>query len=175
VRTHSLAHRARQRRLERASVTGHASINLVPLVDILTSIVFFSLLTYRGELLAELTAYDLALPPAVAAAAPAPADRPVPLDLVVRIEADSLVVQHAADGGFRRAVPGVRGAALDTLGALAAALRRAHPQEREARVTPADGVAYEDVVRVLERLRLAGFAELVLGAPGTASTVVPGA
>jgi biopolymer transport protein ExbD len=42
---HSLAHRARQRRLERASFTAQGNINLVPLVDILTSIVFFSLLT----------------------------------------------------------------------------------------------------------------------------------
>jgi hypothetical protein len=41
----SLFHRSKQRRAERAPVTAHGNINLVPLVDTLTSIVFFSLLT----------------------------------------------------------------------------------------------------------------------------------
>ena len=41
------------------------NINLVPLVDILTSIVFFSLLTYQGATMAALTSFDLTLPPVV--------------------------------------------------------------------------------------------------------------
>ena len=170
---HSLAHRARQRRLERASFADQSPINLVPLVDILTSIVFFSLLTYRGELLAELTAYDLALPPAAVRAARPPAGAPAPLSLTVRIDAAGLLVEHAAAGGYRRALSGLGAPALDTLAALAAELRRAHPAEREVRVAPAGDVAYDDVVRVLERLRLAGFSALALGAPDAASIVVP--
>ena len=145
---------------------GHASINLVPLVDILTSIVFFSLLTYRGELLAELTAYDLEVPPAEARAVRPPSAAPAPLDLVVHVAGDGLLVEHSG-GGFRRAVRGVRGAALDTLSALASEIRRTHPTERDARVAPAADVAYEDVVRVLERLQMAGFSALALGAAGT--------
>jgi hypothetical protein len=46
-------------------MTAHGSINLIPLVDILTSIVFFSLLTYTGAALAALTSFDLVLPPVV--------------------------------------------------------------------------------------------------------------
>ena len=41
-------HASRMRRAERHAAAGHGSINLVPLIDILTSIVFFSLLTYSG-------------------------------------------------------------------------------------------------------------------------------
>jgi hypothetical protein len=55
--------RSKQRRAERASLTDAGHLNLVPLVDILTSVVFFSLLTYQGAALAALTSYDLTLPP----------------------------------------------------------------------------------------------------------------
>ena len=51
----SIFHRSKQRRAERAPVTHGGGINLVPLVDILTSIVFFSLLTYQGATMAALT------------------------------------------------------------------------------------------------------------------------
>lgn len=170
----SPALRARRRQRARASLAAHSSINLVPLVDILTSIVFFSLLTYRGELLARLTAYDLTLPPAVVRAQRPAGAVPVPLDLVVRVGGDGLVVEHASGGGVSRRVAGVRGAALDTLGVLVAALRLAHPAERAARVAPADGVAYEDVIAVLDRLRVAGFSDLALGGSGgAASSLAP--
>jgi biopolymer transport protein ExbD len=173
---HSLAHRSRQRRRERTQLAGNETINLVPLVDILTSIVFFSLLTYRGELLAELTAYDLTLPPVVVAAprtAPRPAPEPPP-GLVVRIGADRLEVGPAA-GSAGRTIGGVRGAALDTLGALAAELRRRFPAARDARVVPDDAVAYDDVIHVLERLRAAGFSAISLGtgAAGAPAVLAP--
>src|SRR5919108_6412061 len=61
----SLFHRSRLRRAEREPMTAHGNLNLIPLVDILTSIVFFSLLTYTGAALAALTAFDLVLPPVV--------------------------------------------------------------------------------------------------------------
>ena len=61
----SLFHRSRQRRAERAPLTAGGNLNLVPLIDVLTSIVFFSLLTYTGAAMAMLTSYDLLLPPTV--------------------------------------------------------------------------------------------------------------
>jgi biopolymer transport protein ExbD len=169
---HSLAHRARQRRLERASFTAQGNINLVPLVDILTSIVFFSLLTYRGEVMAQLTAYDLTLPPVVVSRpTPTPPPDAVELRLVVRIADDRLQVEHEAGGGFRREIAGVRGPALDTLGAVVGDLRRRYPNSRDVRVTPGDAVAYDDVVHVLERLRVAGFSAISLGGgTGTVTT-----
>src|ERR1051325_8471971 len=61
-------HKLRARQQEREPLTAHGRINLVPLVDILTSIVFFSLLTYTGAVMKNLTAFDLALPPVVVTA-----------------------------------------------------------------------------------------------------------
>src|SRR5918911_2535829 len=94
----SLFHRSKQRRAERAPITAHGNINLVPLVDILTSIVFFSLLTYTGAALAALTAFDLSLPPTVVTA-DNPAARgeanKLNLLLTVRIDANKLTVGHS--------------------------------------------------------------------------------
>ena len=61
-------HKFRARQQEREPLTAHGRINLVPLVDILTAIVFFSLLTYTGAVMTNLTAFDLALPPVVVTA-----------------------------------------------------------------------------------------------------------
>ena len=61
-------HKLRARQQEREPLTAHGRINLVPLVDVLTSIVFFSLLTYTGAVMTNLTAFDLALPPVVVTA-----------------------------------------------------------------------------------------------------------
>src|SRR5690349_2770932 len=107
----SLAHRSKQRRAERAPLTAHGSINLVPLVDILTSIVFFSLLTYSGEAMAALTAYDLSLPPTVVTSEQAAASAQMPrvtLLLAVRLENNQIKVEHSGNGeaGFSRTING---------------------------------------------------------------------
>ena len=100
-------HRAKVRRAERASSSlGHGGINLVPLIDVLTSIVFFSLASYQG-LLTELTSFDLALPPLVVTAEQMPAgqkDQNLNLLLAVRIQGDKMLVEHSANGGFRREI-----------------------------------------------------------------------
>src|SRR5918912_1035147 len=94
----SLFHRSKQRRAERAPMTAHGNINLVPLVDILTSIVFFSLLTYRGAARATLPAFDLPLPPVVINPEDVRSrtDKDVlNLLLAVKINANGLEVQHS--------------------------------------------------------------------------------
>ncbi len=112
---------------------GHGGINLVPLIDVLTSIVFFSLASYQG-LLAELTSFDLALPPLVVTAEQMPAgqkDTNLNLLLAVRIEADKMLVEHSANGGFRREIPGLTGASLDTLQALMIGIHQEYPQNND--------------------------------------------
>ncbi|MFL5575604.1 MAG: ExbD/TolR family protein [Gemmatimonadaceae bacterium] len=162
----SLAHRSKQRRAERAPMTAHGSINLVPLVDILTSIVFFSLLTYSGEAMAALTAYDLSLPPTVVTAEQASrsAEQPkVNLLLAVRIEGGQLKVEHSGAGGFAQTIRGVDGPALDSLEALMKQIKAQYPQNGDVLVVPADDVAYDDVIHVLERLKLADYRGISLG------------
>ncbi len=158
-------HRARVRRRELSQGSlGHGSINLVPLVDVLTSIVFFSLVSYQG-LVSLLTSYDLSLPPVVinAPQAPAPDKTALNLLLAVRVSNDRLVVEHSGAGGFRREIAGLGLPSLDTLQALMTDIRRRYPQNGDVLVLPADDVDYDHVVHVLERLKMARFPNVALG------------
>ena len=167
-------HRAKVRRAERASSSlGHGGINLVPLIDVLTSIVFFSLASYQG-LLTELTSFDLALPPLVVTAEQMPAgqkDQNLNLLLAVRIQGDKMLVEHSANGGFRREIPGLGAASLDTLQALMTDIHQQSPQNNDVLVIPSDEVQYDDVVHVLERLKLAQFPNVALGTRARATSV----
>jgi biopolymer transport protein ExbD len=159
--------RSKQRRAERASMISAGNLNLVPLVDILTAVVFFSLLTYQGAALAALTSYDLSLPPVVITAEQAAAsakDRDaLNLLLAVRVEHDKLLVEHTGEGGFSKEIAGVQGASLDTLQSVMTEIRRRYPQNADVLVVPADDVAYDDLIHVLERLRIASYSGISLG------------
>lgn len=164
----SLFHRAKQRRAERAPMTSSGNLNLVPLIDVLTSIVFFALLTYTGAIMAMLTAYDLTLPPTVITADQAknsgePPESPGLL-LAVKVWGDSLRVEHSEEGGFRHRIAGTTERSLDELQALMTQIRQKYPQNNEVLVVPSDEVLYDDVVHVLERLKLAEYRGISLGA-----------
>jgi biopolymer transport protein ExbD len=155
-----------QRRAERAPITAHGAINLVPLVDILTSIVFFSLLTYTGEAMAALTAYDLSLPPTVVTAQQAQSSaeqQKLNLLLAVRIENGGLKIEHTGGGGFSQTIAGLSDASLDTLENVMKQIRAEYPQNADVLVAPSDEVSYDDVIRVLERLKLARYSGISLG------------
>lgn len=156
-------HRSKQRRAERAPVTAHGNINLVPLVDILTSIVFFSLLTYTGAAVAALTSFDLSLPPTVVSSpAQVRANQSLlNLLLAVRVRADAIEVQHSE--GMNERIPGLDQTALATLERTMREVKARYPQNNDVLVVPSDEVSYDDVVRVLERLRLAGYRGISLG------------
>ena len=160
----SLFHRSKQRRAERAPTTAHGSINLIPLVDILTSIVFFSLLTYTGAALAALTSFDLVLPPVVITQ-PEETRNLTEKDVLnllvgIRVYNDRVQVEHSE--GLNQPIAGTDDAALDRFEALMKQIRETYPQNRDATVVPNDDVNYERVIHVLERLRLAGFTGLSL-------------
>jgi biopolymer transport protein ExbD len=171
-------HRAKLRRAERATSTlGHGGINLVPLIDVLTSIVFFSLVSYQG-LLAELTSFDLALPPMIVTAEqpqPSTADKDqLNLLLAVRIQADRLMIEHSGEGGYHREIMGLGPTSLDTLQTVMEDIHDRYPQNNDVLVIPADEVSYDNVVHVLERLKMARFPNVGLGtrsraAPATAA------
>jgi biopolymer transport protein ExbD len=160
----SLFHRSKLRRRERASMTAHGGLNLVPLVDILTSIVFFSVATYSGAALAALTSFDLALPPTVvtqAEAAQRSPERLLNLLLAVRVTPEGLRVEHSE--GLNRQFRGLDDAAFDQLEALMRQVRADFPQNNDVLVVPADDVNYDTVVKVLERLRIVGYSGISLG------------
>jgi biopolymer transport protein ExbD len=162
-----LAHRSKVRRAERAVLLHHGNINLVPLVDILTSIVFFSLLTYTGEQLSQLTAYDLSLPPQVVTA-PTPSTSTKQPDLTlllaVRVENNGIRVEHGGNGTpFRQEIPGTTTASFDQLEQVLNQVHQQFPQNNDVLVVPGDDVNYDNVVKVLERARLARFSGISLG------------
>ena len=162
-------HRARQRRVERAaSESSSERLNLVPLVDILTSIVFYALLTVATAGGASLVAFDVSRAPDAARLGSAGADSASPAPITVTVYNDRTVIQRGAgDAGLLLAQPaGLDRAALERLEATLSALHRgadALPAGTAAVVIPADDVSYERVVGVLERLRRADFRDVSLG------------
>ena len=146
-------------------MTRGGNINLIPLVDILTSIVFFSLLTYTGAALAALTSFDLVLPPVVITT-PEEAARikseteVINLLVGVRIYPDRIQVEHSE--GLNQPIAGTDSAALGRFEALMKQIRTDFPQNRDVTIVPNDDVSYERVVQVLERLKMAGYTGLSL-------------
>ena len=174
----SVAHRAKVRRAERAVLLQHGNINLVPLVDILTSIVFFSLLTYTGEQLLRLTAYDLSLPPQVVTATQPTSGTQQPelnLLLAVRVEPSRITVEHSEEGGFRRVINGADSTALLQLGTLLKEIRARYSQNRDLLVVPNDEVSYDNVVKVLEQARMANFVNISLASRARGDAAAGGA
>jgi biopolymer transport protein ExbD len=159
-------HRVRMRRKAHKVAQGE-HINLVPLVDILTSIVFFSLLTYAGASLAALTSFDLTLPPTLvenqADIAKLKEKDVLNLLLAVRVYEDRMEIEHSAEGGYHRRIEGHAGAALDTLETEMTALRAKFPDNKDVLVVPADGISYDAVVHILERLKRARYSAIALG------------
>ena len=159
-------HKSRVRRAEREPITSHGNLNLVPLVDILTSIVFFSLLTYTGAAFAALTSFDLALPPVVVTD-PSQIKSPTEnlnLLLAVKIMPGKLRVEHTGGGGYVKEINGLDTAALDSLQATLAEIRQQYSNNSDVLVVPDDAVSYDTVVRVLASLRGADVRRVALGA-----------
>ena len=171
-------HKAKQRRAERAPLTAHGAINLVPLVDILTAIVFFSLLTYTGAVMSTLTAFDLQLPPVVVTQEQAKTNAAqkdtLTLILAVKMYDGKLSVEHSGGAGgapFQQVIGSTKGAALDTLETLLAQIRQQFPENKDVLVVPDDAVPYDDIVHVLERIKLARFSGISIGSRERATQI----
>jgi len=160
-------HKLRARQREREPLTAHGRINLVPLVDILTSIVFFSLLTYTGAVMTNLTAFDLALPPVVVTAetqTPGGQKDTVTNILMIGVKQGGLRVEHSNGGAapFAQNIGGLTVASLDSLESMLKQIKQQFPDGDAATVVPDDDVAYDDIVHVLERVKLANFPKISL-------------
>jgi biopolymer transport protein ExbD len=178
-------HKFRARQQERQPLTAHGRINLVPLVDILTAIVFFSLLTYTGAVMTNLTAFDLALPPVVVTA-PGTTSGAQPdtttLILAVGIKQNGLRVEHSNGGAapFAQNIAGLDSASLDTLQGILQNVKQQFPTADAVMVVPDDDVLYDDIVHVLERVKKANFPKISLTSTArsmqtaTTSAKIPG-
>jgi biopolymer transport protein ExbD len=120
------------------------------------------------------------LPPVVVTAeeaqAPQPEKKELNLLLAVRVQTDGMLVEHSAEGGFRRQINGLGPVSLDTLQAVMTAIHAQYPQNNDVLVIPADAVSYDDLVHVLERLKIALYPNVALGTRSRAAPVsTPGA
>ena len=160
-------HKLRARQAEREPLTAHGHINLVPLVDILTSIVFFSLLTYTGAVMTNLTAFDLALPPVVVTPDQAPVGATIDtssLILAVGIKQSGMRVEasRGTTEPFAQNIAGLGEQSLTELQTLLTEIKKQYANNDRIMVVPDDDVSYEDVVHVLERVKRANFGKIAL-------------
>jgi biopolymer transport protein ExbD len=160
-------HRLRARQAEREPLTAHGRINLVPLVDILTAIVFFSLLTYTGAVMTNLTAFDLALPPVVVT--PTDAQVSAPIDttkilVAVGIKTGGLRVEGAGSGvqPFAEEFTGLTDTSMTQLRTMLTQIKERYRNSDQIMVVPDDDVAYDDIVHVLEQVKQANFKKISL-------------
>ena len=152
-----------ERRTRRQTGLGHVSLNLVPLVDVLTSIVFFGLLTYTGvRALATLTSFDLALPAAAGADAATSSPQAIVPALTLRVDRGGVSILRTGEQTERR----FEGFSDETLRGLNRAVvehGRGLPPSAGVTVIPADDLVYDDLIRVLDELRSAGQSRIALG------------
>jgi biopolymer transport protein ExbD len=142
-----------RRRARHAELThAHGSLNLIPLVDILTAIVFFSLLS-AVTLRSALASFDLVQPPAATEpSALAPAATTSAPDLVLRVDRDRFVVRHWRGETTITRHRDAEGEALGALHRALAELTRALGRSPHVTVVPSDDVLYDDLVRVLDEV-----------------------
>jgi biopolymer transport protein ExbD len=151
----------RQIARRRPTGSGSGSLNLVPLIDVLTSIVFFGLLTYAGSRSATLTAFDLAVAPAsggVTGASGAEASR---VELMLRVDRRGVTLTRA--GGGERRFEGFSDETLARLNRAVAEYGRGTSAASSVSVIPADDLNYDDLIRVLDQVRMAGQSRIALG------------
>ena len=159
----SLLSRRLTRRIQRHTGRDATNLNLVPLVDVLTSIVFFGLLTYSGtRALATLTAFDLAQPPAARTEGTSAAERAAPVSLTLRVDRTGVSISRAGEGGERR-FTGFAPETLRGLNRTIAEYGRGAPEGAVVSVIPADDLSYDDLIRVLDEVRGAGTTRIALG------------
>ena len=149
------------RRTRRQIGLGPVSLNLVPLVDVLTSIVFFGLLTYTG--VRALTALDLAMAPAVGLDAGTSGLQPTVPSLTLRVDRTGVSIARAGETAERR-FEGFSDETLRRVNRAIVEYGRGQPPGAGVSVIPADDLIYSDLIRVLEEVRSAGQSRIALGA-----------
>ena len=139
---------------------GTASLNLVPLIDVLTSIVFFGLLTYAGS--RALTAFDLAVAPANGGPSAIAGAEASPVAITLRVDRRGVSMIRAGESAARR-FEGFSDATLARLNRAVADEARGMPAGSNVSVIPSDDLSYDDLIRVLDQVRMAGQSRIALG------------
>ena len=144
--------RSRLHARRREFARGHGPLNLVPLVDILTAIVFFSLLS-AVSLRTVLASFDLVAPPAATHVVGGTNATTPPPDVVVRVDRHQFSVRHAEGESLIARSHQRDEAAFAHLQQHLTSLAGALGRPAVVTIVPSDDVSYDDVVRVLEHVQ----------------------
>ena len=151
------------RRTRRQVGFGPVSLNLVPLVDVLTSIVFFGLLTYTaGRALSTVTALDLLSPPVIDSDAGTRGLRTTAPSLTLRVDRAGVSIARAGESVERR-FEGFSDETLRLINRAIVEYGRELAPDASVSVIPADDLIYSDLIRVLDEVRSAGQSRIALG------------
>lgn len=151
------------RRTRRQTSLGHVNLNLVPLVDVLTSIVFFGLLTYTSvRALATLTAFDLAMPPVLDSDAATRGHRPTSPALTLRVDRGGVSIVRTGQSAELR-LEGFSDETMRRVNHAVVEYGRGLSPDASVSVIPADDLIYSDLIRVLDEVRSAGQSRIALG------------
>jgi len=138
----------------------HAELNLVPYIDLLTCMVAFLLITAVWTQLARLRVDQHGQGPGEEGVSDA-----FKIAVVVHDDGFNLIV-----GNDQKPLP-TKAGELDyaTLATELAAVKRLHPDQRDAQVIATDGVVFDKIVRTMDATMSAGFPDLSLldAAPGS--------
>ena len=161
----SLLRRRSSRRARLSGGKDATSLNLVPMVDVLTSIVFFGLVTYAGARgLATLTAFDLLIPAAAGAQEPtrASATPAPPPALTLRVDRAGVSLTRLGEDTTRR-IDGFSEASLRELKRVVSEYARGLSPDAGVSIVPADDLLYSDLIKILDEIRAAGLKQIALG------------
>ena len=150
----------RQIARRRPTGSGSASLNLVPLIDVLTSIVFFGLLTYAAS--RSLAAFDLAVAPSRGGSAATAGEEASPAAITLRVDRRGVTMTRAGESGERR-FDGFSDETLAKLNRAVAHQAGGTSSGANVSVIPADDLIYDDLIRVLDQVRMAGQSRIALG------------
>lgn len=150
------------RELERNEIAnkGEPPINLVPMIDILTTLVLYLLV---GTIFKQFTILQLNLPGPSQAV---PTNDKPPLNLTITLRSDRLEVSDR--NGTVRLMPSLpTGYDLPQLGDLLAQVKRAEPNEDSVTLQLEPKIKYEELVKIMDVTRVfpEGTAEAKEGVP----------
>ncbi len=138
---------------------GTAELNMVPMMNLFTVLVPILLL---AAVFANITVLDMELPPAGSGETGVDrSEEKGPLSLVVVVAEEGITV--GGTGGFLPTLLREEGVVdPDGLASLLAMVREEHPDETRVTVASESGIAYEEVIAVMDVCREGGFRDIAL-------------
>lgn len=137
---------ARRQRGHHGRYRGRNDLNIVPMLDVMTILVFFLIFT---AVFSRTNILELTLPPPSASSPPLPEK----LELEVIIQRDAIVVADKSTGPLRTLPSGANGYDYDGLNAYLKLVKAKFPEKTAATILLEPEIAYDTLVQVMDAVR----------------------